>query len=523
MKKKKSKVKYIILAIVILIIGFIVYSVIKSADAIKLLTAPEQIEVVKGDMDFTVHGSGAIKSSEEIIIKAPANTTVLELPVKKGDTVKKGDVLAIIDGAELDANITKKQEEIAALNMQISTSSKDGDDFIESEVEGRVKIISVKEDDNIKMLESKDLCIISLDGKMKASFKSSKTLKYSDDIKMTVKDETRDAEIVSIDNENVTVTIDYDSYKQGEQCTIKDSDDKTIGSSSLEINCPYVVSAYEGIIEDIDIEEDDYIYKGTRLFTLYNNDLSDEYKDLLYQREVKTNELNEYKAQKNSLKQLYENGGTAKRAIIAEHDGIISVLTTTERAPVQEGMEILRYEVNEKFELVMAVDELDIDNVKIDQEIIMKADAINDKEYKGKVTRISGIGTQVNNVTTYDVTMELNENERLLSGMSASADIMVDSRENVIKVPVSALKTIDGEKYVTKITYIGKEVEDNKLREFATEDIKVKVGLNNGLDAEILEGINEGDFVQSQHSNQNMFSMMGGQMGNRETVATRIE
>jgi HlyD family secretion protein len=124
-------------------------------------------------------------------------------------------------------------------------------------------------------------------------------------------------------------------------------------------------------------------------------------------------------------------------------------------------------------------------------------------------------------VTTYPVTLRIQKQDGLVAGMSASADILVAQKENALVIPISALK-VDGDRtYVTRITLPeGEAQQDNQMNRAlaasrgTTQDVEVKIGIVNSAHAEILEGLSEGDIVQTVSSDSDMLSfMMGGPGG----------
>jgi HlyD family secretion protein len=68
--------------------------------------------------------------------------------------------------------------------------------------------------------------------------------------------------------------------------------------------------------------------------------------------------------------------------------------------------------------------------------------------------------------------------------MSATADVIVEERKDVLLLPVGAISREGGGYYVMKM-----------LGEEQSEQIEIKVGLNNGRFMEILSGLKEGDEV----------------------------
>ncbi len=168
----------------------------------------------------------------------------------------------------------------------------------------------------------------------------------------------------------------------------------------------------------------------------------------------------------------------------------------------------------DSMQVVISVDELDIDKIALDQTANITSDVYPDEEFTGKVSKISMEGNYSGGVTTYDVTIKLDDRKSLKSGMNVDVEILSDSRENVLTVPIEAVRKVKGEYMVTV-----KDSSDNKT------DVKVELGLATKDNAEIVSGLNEGDILvynaikstsEETQANMNtgMPSMNGGGMPN---------
>ena len=87
------------------------------------------------------------------------------------------------------------------------------------------------------------------------------------------------------------------------------------------------------------------------------------------------------------------------------------------------------------------VSEADIGRVAIGQEATFTVDAFPNLTFQGKVTDIRNAPVTVQNVVTYDVVIQVkNPDLKLRPGMTANASVLVAQRENVLKIPNSALR-----------------------------------------------------------------------------------
>ncbi|TXH68396.1 MAG: efflux RND transporter periplasmic adaptor subunit [Lysobacteraceae bacterium] len=94
-----------------------------------------------------------------------------------------------------------------------------------------------------------------------------------------------------------------------------------------------------------------------------------------------------------------------------------------------------------KMEIVLAVDQSDIGQVKQGQPVSFTVDAFPDRRFRGEVRQIRLSATNTNNVITYPVVISVdNSDQVLLPGMTANAEIEVSRRDNVLKVQNAALR-----------------------------------------------------------------------------------
>lgn len=87
------------------------------------------------------------------------------------------------------------------------------------------------------------------------------------------------------------------------------------------------------------------------------------------------------------------------------------------------------------------VDEADIGRVHVGQDAIFTVDAFAGREFHGQVLQVRKAPRVVQNVVTYTVLVSADNSDlRLLPGMTANIQIIVDERQNALKVPNAALR-----------------------------------------------------------------------------------
>jgi len=94
-----------------------------------------------------------------------------------------------------------------------------------------------------------------------------------------------------------------------------------------------------------------------------------------------------------------------------------------------------------KLQVKIMVDEADIGQIREGQTVKFTVDAYPDESFQGAVTQVRKQPETQQNVVAYAVIAQAeNKGGRLLPGMTANADVVIDERPNVLKVPAAALR-----------------------------------------------------------------------------------
>ncbi len=137
------------------------------------------------------------------------------------------------------------------------------------------------------------------------------------------------------------------------------------------------------------------------------------------------------------------------------------------------------------------VDESDIGKVYLGQPARIKVESFKDKTFNGVVTKISPMGVEKDNVTTFEVRVSINNpGGELKAEMTANAEIILEEHKAVLQIPEGAI-IYDKDKKASV------EIPDPKEKE-GKRKIAVNIGISNGAKTEVLSGLKEGDQVVLQ-------------------------
>jgi len=176
--------------------------------------------------------------------------------------------------------------------------------------------------------------------------------------------------------------------------------------------------------------------------------------------------------------------------ITAPFDGIVGAVYVDEGdiipPPTMAPTVAIYFITPTSLELKAEVDEIDIPDVEVGQSAVIEVDAIAYDLFEGTVNSISPVPVIQAGLVLYEVTISLviPADAGVMVGMSATADIMIDKSQDTLLVPERA---------------VGRDSQGNPAVWVSVdgqlEQRTVVVGISDGLQTEILEGLSQGDIV----------------------------
>jgi HlyD family secretion protein len=134
------------------------------------------------------------------------------------------------------------------------------------------------------------------------------------------------------------------------------------------------------------------------------------------------------------------------------------------------------------------VDEADIGRVRLGQPARITTETFREKVFEGKVTQISPIGVEKDNVTTFEVEVSIdNPGQELKANMTANAEIILEQHPDSLLVPEAAVTYDDKRNAFVDVADPG--AKNGRRR------IAVKVGVGNGTKLQVVSGVKAGDKV----------------------------
>ena len=134
------------------------------------------------------------------------------------------------------------------------------------------------------------------------------------------------------------------------------------------------------------------------------------------------------------------------------------------------------------------VDEADIGRVQLAQPARIRVETFKDKTFNGRVTQISPMGVEKDNVTNFEVRVSIdNPGKELKANMTANAEIVLEEHPDALIVPEAAVSYNPQKQAFVEVAAPGTKTGRRK--------IPIRLGVGNGTKIQVVDGVKEGDRV----------------------------
>jgi HlyD family secretion protein len=419
-------------------------------------------QVRQGNISISVSGSGTLAAGQENNLGFSTSGTVEKVNVEVGDQVKKGDVLAQLSNvSELQDKVKSAQQDLTSVQQALETLKQNAPSNLANAQLAVVNAQKAVTDAKSKTVQ-KDWA--RCDQKTTDAYYYIYT--HAKDYLATLGDGGSDHSYyvnVVLPQKNIVAKAKSDY----EYCA---------GYTDYEVSS----SQANLLVAQADLQK-----AQNTLETLTKNNGIDPVELATAENKVSSAQLNEETA-KSTL---------AGATLTAPFDGTILSVAGSEGDSFAAGTFITIADLSNP-KVNFSVDEADMDKVAVGQNANVVFDALSGKTFQGKVTRLDpALSTSGNyKVATGVIQLELNQdaesasvNAKLLKGLSGTVTLFQASADNVLLVPIQALRDLGDGSY--SVFTVG---SDGQLQMKVVE-----VGLKDDTYAEIKSGLNEGDIVST--------------------------
>jgi RND family efflux transporter MFP subunit len=419
------------------------------------------VKVARGDLTVSVTGSGTVKSAREARLLFGSSGKVDVILVKEGNEVKEGDVLARLDTSALE--LARVQAEAALMQAQLAqrTAERSLETTRDSENTLELALLSAQ--------ISQELAERALDtGIAAADYQAAKAqlnkakIWYNYVLNDWPRNSTSEVDDYDLVLDRAREQLDTAQARYDNLLAGYDSQEIAIKRKQVEAAELSVAQAQKNL---------------------------DDLPESIAIQELQVASANQTVAQAaqaldEAQRQLDET------SIVAPFDGMVAQVLAKEGdivpSPSMAPQAVIYLVTPGSLELVVEVDEIDIPLVETGQTAVIEVDALPGTEFEGVVTAVYPVPKEVGGVVLYEVRLafDVSGNAGVKVGMSASADILMEQHSDVLMVPSRAVtKNAAGETVVKVMS--GEQVQERT----------VVVGIDDGLRAEIISGLQEGETV----------------------------
>ncbi len=478
---KAFKVIAICLAVIIVVGGVLIFLRIRrqnTNNAVEQRTAV----VTRGQLVDSIAGSAPVESANRSELSPKVTATLQQINCKEGDQVKKGDVLFVLDNTDALMSIENTQNQIAQMQLTLdSTAGNVSGLNVNAPFGGQVTDIGVKEGDNVNkggtLMTLTDVSSLSVTlpfsgNSAKNIAVGQKATVYIPDLMLSVEGTVayRSSKPYTTASGgelyNVEISIrNPGSLTEGMKANAELKADGTaldsVESASLTYkNKKILRSDAGGTVTSINVRENEFVNSGDVLVKLENEDL------------LLTSSTNNIKMESLKSQLEIQQKQLDYYTITAPFDGTITSMSTANAGDTVKQGELLAVDSDmNHLQFSISIDELDISKIAAGQAVNITAEALSDTKtapLTGKVTKIAMEGDTSNGVTTYPVTVTVDDNAagKLKTGMNIDAEILVSNKQDVLMIPLEAVTEIGGRSFVyvkgTDSNQTGKTGQNNQ-------------------------------------------------------------
>jgi len=518
--KKIFKSKLYGFIFIIIIFGFGYFSYAKffnsSNQARYILT-----EIKKGAIDVSISGTGFVSPLNRVDLKSKiSGAEVVSVPVSEGQEVRAGDLIVKLDTTDTekavrDAQISLDNAKLSLEKLKIQYDQLLRADTLNKNYEDGMNILADLYNNYSQILSGLNDILFNTDlssiNETNIKYYSDYNSKFSE-VPDKAKRIYNDLKILYSENFKIYTQVRRNQYDLREEVILKSYDLVLKTADLIKLSRDPVLNVQNNLILDNAIHKyENIINSHAQSLTNYSNTIDNYLKNLLtiknninnykdsisyYPIDIKNQEL-VIKQRENAL--LDARQKLNDYYIRAPFSGIITNINVSKGDTISGGVVATLITKNKIAEI--SLNEIDVAPVKIGQKAILTFDALPGKILEGKVYEISTVGQESQGVVSYTVKINFEDvSNDIKPGMSVTAKIITQTKDNILLVPNQALKISGKTNYVLKVLNVSqndikKSIKDGIVLDTEPQRVDIKTGISNDEFTEIIEGLNEGDVV----------------------------
>lgn len=453
----------------------------------------------KGTLVVSVTGTGQVSASDQIDLKPKASGDVTYVAAREGQSISAGGLILKIDSTDAEKAVRDAQVNLDSAKLALQKLEQSSANTAQITEDAFTSVSGTFLD--LPAVVSGAQTIIS--GSTIALNQENDAF-FHDFVNVSDQPQA-DLFIAAAKNDYNTARTEYDSTLALYKTTSRFADSGAI-NSLLDKTAETTKSISQALISEqnlldylIDYVTNHQTSKLPSLITAYRTNLqsyigqiNSHLSDLAGIQDNIKNAPLDISSSELSIKQKENALADAKDKLAdyyltAPFDGVVAKINVIAGDSVSSGSAAATLITKQKLAEV-SLNEVDVAKVKPGEKATLTFDALPDLSIAGLVASIDTIGTVSQGVVTYNVKVAFETPDASVKpGMSVSAAIITDVRQDVILVPNQAVKSNNSGSYVELMSSSGAPV-----------NTPIQVGLSNDTMTEITSGLKEGDKVVTQ-------------------------
>lgn len=465
-------------------------------------TEAEIVTVTTGDLAASISASGKVLPERQanLVLETPGRVT--SIPVTLGQIVQAGDTLVQLDTVALERNLASTQQSLLIQEASLAELLADPSEqaLIAAEAQlasAQAQLDTLLDGASADELAQAQAALSNAQANLQLSasryLNSDDTLKEAND---TLTDARQELDNALADWDDVDNEPDTDEAEAVDEAQAVYDD---------------ALADYNEAVKNIPADSNDVAYFGaltqviqaelalTNLTTPNEQAIPAAEASLAQAQSNLDNLLNgpsderisQVTAQVEQAQLAVDNAQASldNATLTAPFSGVITAIHVAE-GELASGLAIQLVDMD-SLEVVLDIDEVDIGEVIVGQSAEITLEAWPDKTLIGEVVSIAPQSTAnpTSAIVSYEVRLALPANDLTIrSGMTANANLITSTRENVLLVPNQAI-TANRSAGTYRVNLVGTDTEGNQT----VEEIEVTIGLRDGEFTEIIDGLNAGD------------------------------
>ena len=505
LKKFFTKKRIIILAAIVVLILLLIFAAKSCGSDEEETVTAQDVAVERRSITTTVEGSATLQAKDQYEITAIVTGDVVAAPFEEGDIVEKGDLLYQIDSSDIEKNIESAQLGLEKAQDSYNSANKSvGDLNVKSKESGTVKTVNVSVGDSVQAGMAVAECYNDSVMQIRVPFNSADAARigYGNTATLTMMSGSIvTGNVVGVDSANTALAgnmiVRYVTINVNNPGAIKPGDRATAEINGISCNDSgefkyisefKITSEVSGEVASLNIHEGSRVSSGTVAVVLTSDSVTSNANNARLSLRDAQLSLERSQEQFDDYNITAPISGT----VVTKNTKVGDKVDNTRQD--SEPMALI-YDLT-SLEFALDVDETEIGLVQVGQSVTVTADAVQGS-FIGYVEKVGVDGTSSNGVTSYPVTVRLEEYGDLLPGMNIDAVIEVSSADNVLAVPIEAVQR-------RRQVYVkGDKTDENDTAPDGYKTVQVETGASDDRYIEIVSGLKEGDMVRVATTNTN--------------------